>query len=408
MILLSTPVNTLLASEVSTIPIRVKNLTDEQFVVVTLHLPDGESVRYKWACPSNDEVTKKVALDAGVGTYVFESATTKLKVDVVTNFTKPTLSSKVVGATCYLSADNLGDASTWLLAISRDGSISMDTWGTSHIEITLDPNVQYSAYLIQPILKQVTNTVSFKSDVVATSSPVQALKVKVTPKFENAASAEYGSLVLLSLTVSNPHASQVEVYYTPKLPSWLDVPHKVELVSEPIAAKGKREFHYFVRCIPDGFNIETYTLELSNTEGYATCSGKLYPLEVDTTSIILEPKKRKAQVVPTNLSIYPYAANSGDTVTIALTVTNVGETPVGNVTLSQVPLPSNILGCICKFSGVPLAPGASYTYKTEGIAGEPGIAVVQVTDSMLTYEVAGNTYSATGSIATAVPITNLK
>ena len=121
---------------------------------------------------------------------------------------------------------------------------------------------------------------------------------------------------------------------------------------------------------------------------------------------MLEPKPRTATVIPTNLSISPALAHVGDTLRIALTVANVGEVPVSDLTLAPVLMPSNIAGCVFKFEGVPLAAGRSYTYTASATAVQGGIGVGQVTGNMITYRAGGKMMRSLGDMATNVQIAN--
>ena len=401
MIVISTKTTKFLSTDNLLVPVKVKNLTTESVVDIKLTLPTGEQTKFSWNCSPNSEITKTISLDAGLGRYTLLTNYSSLELDVVQEYNIPTLSSTVINDIATLSSSGIHSNSQWMLyIIPLKGIPEVKAW-VSPTKLNLIDYGDVTVSLFNPLEKSSTNII--KLAPVTKPKVVKEDLVSVEVIFDSSY-AEYGSIHWVTLKLSNPLDVPVNVWFSPKFPSWMIPLFPVLLDNEPIKAKGFREFKCGIKVVTDAYKVSEETVQLSPMDGYAVHDTTIVPLQCKLTKLKVQPKLRDAMLSIEKLWFSSSSVFIGDIVTLNLTVVNTGEIPIEEVKLDYVTLPSQLGNYKVGFSGIPLAPGESYTYKAPMLALASGTVVYTITENSLQFESNGDMITLDVTPSTSVTV----
>ena len=401
MIILSTPKTKFLTTDDLLVKVGVKNLTVEPTVEVLLRLPTGESTKFSWNCPPGSEVTKALALDAGLGKYTLITNYSLLDLEVIKEYNLPNLSCVVIDDIATLSSSGVYNPAQWMLyIIPATGVPEVKPW-ESPTKVNLTDYGAVTLSLFNPIEKSATNVVK----VAPTKKPYIPPKRVITAEvLFDSNLLEHGAIHWVTLKINNPLDTNVNVWFSPKLPKWLVPLFPVILDNEPVKAKGYREFKLGVRVETTAYKVQEECVQLSPIDGYAVHDTTIVPLECLETKVKVKPQLKAAKLSVEKLWFSTSSAYVGDPVTLSLTVVNTGEIPIEEVKLQYTILPEQLGNYQVGFSGLPLAPGESYTYVANMVAMIPGTIVYTVHDHTLQFESNGSMLSCDGAPSTTVTI----
>ena len=401
MIVLSTPKTRFLTTDNLLVPVTIKNFTDSSTIEVTMKLPNGEQTKFSWICPVQSEITKTLTLDAGLGAYSLITNYSLLELEVITENSLPTLSSSVTNDIATLSSSGVYNQSQWMLyVIPAKGTPVVKSW-VSPTTLNLTDVGEVTVSLFNPLEKASTNVIK----LAPTKKPIAPKTPSVTVELLFPSNVvEHDGIYWVTLKVTNPVDTNVNVWFTPKLPNWIKPLFSVALVEEPVKAKGSREFKLGVRIETSAYKLTEETVQLSPLDGYAVGEGAIIPLSCLVSKVKVQPKLRDAELSVEKLWFSSSSARVGDTVTFGLTIVNTGDIPIEEVSLQYETLPTQLGNYSLGFSGIPLAPGESYTYKAELLAITEGNIVYTIQPNTLQFESNGNMVSYQGEHSTSLTI----
>ena len=401
MIVLSTPKTRFLLTDTLLVPVTVKNFTESSTIEVTMKLPNGEQTKFSWICPVQSEITKTLTLDAGLGAYSLITNYSLLELEVITENSLPTLSSSVTNDVATLSSSGVYNQSQWMLyVIPAKGTPVVKSW-VSPTTLDLTDLGEVTVSLFNPLEKSSTNVIKLAPTKKPAAPKVTSVLVELL--FPSNV-VEHDGIYWVTLKVTNPVDTNANIWFTPKLPNWIKPLFSVALADEPIKAKGSREFKLGVRIETSAYKLVEETVQLSPLDGYAVSEGTIIPLQCLESKVKVQPKLRDAELSVEKLWFSSSAVRIGDTVTFGLKIVNTGDIPIEDVTLQYETLPSQLGNYALGFSGIPLAPGESYTYKVELLAISEGNLVYTIQPNTLQFESNGNMLSYQGEHSTSLTI----
>ena len=390
MIILTTQKTKFLSTDDLIVKVTVKNLTEDSLVDVTLRLPTGEQTKFSWNCEPKGEITKSIMLDAGLGKYALITNYCLHTLEVVMEHNTPNLSCTVADDIATLSSSGIYNESQWVLyIIPSEGTPDVKPW-ESPTKLDLGAYGAVTISLFNPVEKSATNIIK----LAPVKKPyVPPKKVITTEVLFDTDLVEHGSIYWVTLRITNPLDTNVNVWFSPKLPKWLIPLFSLVLTDEPVKAKGHRDFKLGVRVETTEYKLMEETVQLSALDGYGVYDTTIIPLKCLETKVKVQPPAKAAKLSIEKLWFSASSVYVGDTVTLSLTIVNTGEIPIEEVKLHYTTLPEQVGNYNVGFSGLPLAPGDSYTYSAKMVAVKPGTLVYTIQEHSLQFESNGDMLS---------------
>lgn len=390
MIVLTTQKTKFLSTDDLTARVVIKNFTEDPIVDVTLRLPTGEQTKFSWLCEPKGEITKSIVLDAGLGKYELITNYCLHTLEVIMEHNTPNLGCVVSDDVAILSSSGIYNNSQWVLyIIPATGTPEVKPW-ESPTSLELSSYGAVTLSLFNPVEKSATNVIK----LAPVKKPyVPPKKVITTEVLFDTDLVEHGAIYWVTLRITNPLDTNVNVWFSPKLPKWLIPLFSLVITDEPVKAKGYREFKLGVRVETSEYKIKEEVVQLSPMDGYGVYDTTIIPLECLEAKVRVQPPLKTAKLSVEKLWFSASSVYVGDSVTLSLTLVNTGEVPIEDVKLHYTTLPEQLGNYRVGFSGVPLAPGASYTYNAKMIAAKPGTLVYTIQEHSLQFESNGDMLS---------------